>query len=148
MSKCEKVVILGASDRPERYSYKAMELLEKFGHKTFLVHPRLKEIDGRNCLSSLSEASTVAGSVDTLTLYVNPTISSKVVDEIIKMNPGRVIFNPGTENPELVTKLDRASIAHEEACTLVLLNTKIFFIFKKGNILFATHYCNIFKTAE
>jgi hypothetical protein len=34
-----------------------------------------------------------------------------------------VIFNPGAENTALVAELEKAGIACEEACTLVLLNT-------------------------
>ncbi|MBF4984094.1 CoA-binding protein, partial [Nonlabens mediterrranea] len=35
----------------------------------------------------------------------------------------RVIFNPGTENPEFYEKLNQAGIKSEVACTLVLLGT-------------------------
>jgi hypothetical protein len=37
--------------------------------------------------------------------------------------PQRVIFNPGTENPEFIEKLESAGIYPEIACTLVLLAT-------------------------
>ncbi len=36
----ETVVILGASDNPSRFAYKAKQMLEKFGHKTILVNPK------------------------------------------------------------------------------------------------------------
>ena len=36
----------------------------------------------------------------------------------------RVLFNPGTENPDFQTKLIKAGIEVEEACTLVLLSLK------------------------
>jgi len=40
---------------------------------------------------------------------------------IISLKPGRVIFNPGTENPELMERLDAANIPYLQACTLVML---------------------------
>jgi uncharacterized protein len=116
----ENVLILGASDKPERYSHKAKVLLEEHGHKTFLVHPKLKEVDGVQVFASISK---VESKIDTLTMYINPGISLTMIDEIIRLNPKRVIFNPGTENAELVDALNRANICSEEACTLVLLNT-------------------------
>ncbi len=121
MSKKETVLILGASDKEDRYSYKAMKLLEEHGHKTVLVHPRLTQIEGRVCYPSIKEIGSVK--IDTLTMYVNSEISSKSTDAIVKLKPGRVIFNPGTENPELMESLKKAKISYEEACTLVLLNT-------------------------
>lgn len=119
----ENVVVLGASDNPDRYSYKAMKMLEQFGHRPILVHPSLKKIEEKEVYSSLKE---VKGKVDTLTLYVNPKISSAMKGEIISLNPGRVILNPGTENSDLESALKKAKIPFEHACTLVLLTTDQF----------------------
>ena len=47
-------------------------------------------------------------------------------DQILKLKPKRVIFNPGTENSSLEKTLTDAGIAIEEACTLVLLRTNQF----------------------
>ena len=116
----ERVAILGASDKPDRYAYKAFQMLQQHGHEVVPVHPVLREIEGAPVLASLSD---IQGGVETLTLYVNPSISSAAAEAILALNPARVIFNPGTENPELAAKLDAAGIAHLEACTLVLLAT-------------------------
>ncbi|MDD0854895.1 CoA-binding protein [Halobacteriovorax sp. GB3] len=119
----EKVIILGASDCVDRYSYKAMKMLEDHGHETILVHPKLSEIEGRKVFSSLSE---LKGKYDTLTVYVNSKISSQLKDEILKLDVGRVIFNPGTENDFLESELTKNNISTERACTLVLLSTDQF----------------------
>ena len=71
-------------------------------------------------------AKGLEGPVDTLTLYVRPSISESIADDIVAMKPGRVIFNPGTESTVVQTKLDEAGILWEEACTLVLLGTGMF----------------------
>jgi hypothetical protein len=42
---------------------------------------------------------------------------------IIEAHPKRVIFNPGTENPEFYQLLALNDIQVEVACTLVLLAT-------------------------
>lgn len=119
MSKSEKVAVLGASDNPERYSYKAHHLLEEHGHSVELVSPRYEIIEGKKVHKDLSTLQNI----DTLTMYVNPDISNKMKDQIIKLKPKRVIFNPGTENPELEKSLNEMGIEVEEACTLVLLRT-------------------------
>ncbi len=122
----EKVVILGASDNVERYSNKAQKLLLKYGHQPIPVNPKLTSIEGINCFKSLAEVTAAEKKVDTLTLYVNAEISTSLTQEIIKLNPKRVIFNPGSENRKLMDELNKHKIETEEACTLVLLNTNQF----------------------
>ena len=116
----EVVVILGASPKPERYSNMAMKLLESYGHRTILVSPTVKEIEGRQVFPSLE---FINEKVDTLTMYVGPEISSTLEDQIIQLKPKRVIFNPGTENVSLENQLSEKGIMPLRACTLVLLRT-------------------------
>lgn len=118
--KTERVVIIGASDNPERYSHKALLLLRQHGHEVVPVHPKLSEIEG---VPVVADLSAILGPVDTVTLYVGPTISLTFKDKLIALKPRRVIFNPGTENAPLQATLTCAGIACEEACTLVLLHT-------------------------
>jgi len=61
--------------------------------------------------------------IDTVTLYLNPKRQEPYYDYIIGLNPKRVIFNPGTENPEFYNLLKQNNIDFEVACTLVLLST-------------------------
>jgi len=119
----ERVVILGASDQPDRYAHKAFRMLREHGHEVVPVHPTLPSIEG---VAVVPDLRSVEGPVDTLTLYVRPSISESVAADIIAMKPGRVLFNPGTESAVLQAKLDEAGISREEACTLVLLGTGMF----------------------
>lgn len=117
------MVILGASNSPERYAFRAQRALRAKGHRVTPVNPREAVVDGVPCVARLAE---VAGPVDTLTMYVSPAISSGLSDDIVALRPGRVIFNPGSENPTLAARLGHAGIPYEAACTLVLLATDQF----------------------
>lgn len=119
----ETVVILGASENPERFSHKAFYALKNHGHHPVPVNPFIGILDGTPVVGSLSE---VGSHVDTLTMYVNPRVSSELKSEIFKLRPKRVIFNPGSENAELEKDLEDAGIRVVEACTLTLLNTDQF----------------------
>ena len=119
MSK-ERVVIIGASNNPERYSHRALLLLRKHGHEVVPVHPKLADIEG---IPVVADVGLISGPVDTVTMYVGAAISSGLQDKLIALKPRRVIFNPGAENAPLAGALQKAGIACEEACTLVLLNT-------------------------
>lgn len=119
----EMVAIVGASDKADRYSYKAFKMLKEFGHTPVPIHPRLAEIEGDRCYSSLSALKDSGAKIDTVTMYVRADLSTPLADDILALTPKRVIFNPGTENPELATKLRAGGINTVEACTLVLLKT-------------------------
>jgi predicted CoA-binding protein len=62
--------------------------------------------------------------VDTITLYLNPHLQVAEYDYILEIHPQRVIFNPGTENDELMMLLQEKGIEGVEACTLVMLSTR------------------------
>jgi predicted CoA-binding protein len=119
----ETVVVLGASDKLDRYSNKAQKLLIQHGHRVIPVHPEVAHIDGVAVKASLREISE---QVDTVTMYVSPERSEKLAAELIALKPRRVIFNPGSESASLQKILQDNGIASEEACTLVLLNTNQF----------------------
>lgn len=119
----QRVAVLGASHKPERYSNQAIRLLLEYGHTVIPVHPRLDRVEGLPVVTRLDQ---ITEPVDTLTLYIGPERSNELIDTIVRLHPGRVIFNPGTENPTLETRLDAAGIPHERACTLVLLRTAQF----------------------
>lgn len=118
--KKERVVVLGASQKPERYSNKAIKMLLQHGHEVVPVHPTLDTVAGLTVIHALSD---IQGTIDTLTLYVAANISSAAADAIINLHPKRVIFNPDTDNPALEEQLRQAGIKYEHACTLVLLST-------------------------
>jgi predicted CoA-binding protein len=118
--KTERVVIVGASDNPERYSHRAQLLLRQHCHEVVPVHPKLTQIEG---VPVIADLSAISGPVDTVTMYVGPAISAGLGDKLAALKPRRVIFNPGTENAVLEQQLSAAGIICEEACTLVLLNT-------------------------
>ena len=59
--------------------------------------------------------------IDTITLYLNPARQRDYYNYIVEAKPKRVVFNPGTENPELYQLLELNGIQVEVACTLVLL---------------------------
>jgi predicted CoA-binding protein len=119
----QTVVVLGASDKPQRYSYKAVILLRKHGHKIIPVHPRLDIVDNIPVVSQLAD---IKEPVDTLTLYIGSERSQSLHEDIIALAPGRVIFNPGTASSELESKLAQAGIAYVHDCTLVMLQSNGF----------------------
>ncbi|MDD5597102.1 MAG: CoA-binding protein [Victivallaceae bacterium] len=120
MRKNKTVAVLGASPKPERYSNQAVGMLLEYGYEVIPVNPSGVVIHGLPVIKSLDKIKSQIG---TLTMYVSAKISSAQEAAILQLNPARVIFNPGTENPALETALANAGIKVVHACTLVLLRT-------------------------
>jgi hypothetical protein len=114
------VAVLGASRKPERYSYMAVKMLAEVGHAVYPVHPVFRDVDGHPAFRSLPE---IPDPVHTVTVYVAPEVSSTLGPDILAAHPRRVIFNPGAENADLARDLRANGIDVLNACTLVLLRT-------------------------
>ncbi len=115
----KKTVILGATPNPDRYAYKAAKMLVNHGHEIVPVGLKTGEVFGK----TIENGQPLIEGVDTVTLYVGPQNQASLYNYIVKLNPKRVIFNPGTENDELMDLLEEKGIEPVEACTLVLLST-------------------------
>ncbi len=116
----ERVAVLGASSKPERYSNRAIKMLLQEGHTPLPVSLKETQIAGLPAVQDLTE---LRGEVDTVTVYVKPAILKEQLQKLLTLHPRRVIFNPGTESPEIAQSLRAAGIQVTEACTLVLLST-------------------------
>ena len=114
------VVIVGASDKPDRTSHQLLTRLSaRANYQAIPIHPRLKEIDGQPVLPSLAN---VQQRPDVVSLYVNAQTSQGLEADLKRLRPGKVVFNPGAENPALMRSLSLDGIEVEEACSLVLLS--------------------------
>lgn len=119
MKELKKTLVLGASVNPERYAYKAIEKLRRFQHPVIAIG--LKE--GKVGDVEIEKMGAIKAGVDTITLYVGPSNQAVYYNYLLQTKPNRIIFNPGTENSELVEMAEKAGIECLEACTLVLLAT-------------------------
>lgn len=114
-----KTLIIGASTNPERYSFKAAKRLIDNKHSIEMIGRREDMLFDKQISKTLIPFTDI----DTVTLYISAKHQPEYYDHILSLKPLRVIFNPGTENPELQTLLDHNKIEWEQACTLVLLAT-------------------------
>lgn len=113
----KKVLVLGASPNPERFSHQAVLSLLKRNYTVIAVGIRHGFIGDLPILTGMPDVA----SVDTLLLYIAPGHQKDYYDAIIKLAPRRVIFNPGTENPELINLCKQNQIEVVLDCSLVML---------------------------
>ena len=115
----KKTLVFGASLNPKRYSNMAMHRLSENAIEVNAFGLKKGTVSGIEIDTDLHAYQDI----HTVTLYVNPKRQEAYYEYIIGLQPNRVIFNPGTENPRFYKLLDQASIDYEVACTLVLLST-------------------------
>ena len=119
MIKSKKTLVLGATTKPDRYAFKAISMLVDKGHSVLALGQNAGEVAG----VKIQTKAIPLKNIDTVTLYLNPTRQRDYYNYIVESKPKRVIFNPGTENPEFYQLLKLNDIKVEVACTLVLLST-------------------------
>ncbi|HWK99003.1 MAG TPA: CoA-binding protein [Parapedobacter sp.] len=115
----KKTLVLGATTNPARYAYLAAHRLVAAGHD--IVNIGIKT--GESAGVEIQPADVIIPDIDTVTLYIGPQRQPEYYDYILATGPKRIIFNPGTENPELETLAKQQGIETVRACTLVLLST-------------------------
>ncbi len=114
----KKTVVLGATDNPDRFAYRAANSLTRHGHPIVLVGLREGIVAGQ----PIQKGQPLIADVHTVTMYVGTRNQAPLHDYILSLKPKRIIFNPGTENPELENKARQQGIETVEGCTLVMLS--------------------------
>ena len=115
-------LVIGASEKPHRYSNKAIRLLRRFGHpvKAFGLRPgKVEDVEIETGFPGFKDIHTV-------TMYIGPARQPQFYDYILGLSPKRIIFNPGTENDEFEEKAEKKGIEVVENCTLVMLQSGLF----------------------
>jgi predicted CoA-binding protein len=120
-NKEKLTLIVGATDNPERYAYRAADLLQAKGVSFIPIGIKKGVVFGKEIVDLRQKPALVG--IHTVTLYLGLQNQSEWMDYLIGLGPKRMIFNPGTENPEFFSKAKAAGIEVLEACTLVMLTT-------------------------
>lgn len=114
-----KTLVFGASVNPYKYSYLAIQRLLHHGYEVIAFGKRQGKVENVTVETELIPYENI----HTLTLYMNPNNQKMYYEYLVSLKPQRIIFNPGTENPEFYNILQQAGIDYEVACTLVMLST-------------------------
>lgn len=118
----KKSLVLGASTNPERYAYKCIVMLRKHNFETVALGRK----DGIAEDVTFKTNKEIFPDIHTVNIYLSAKNLKEYEDYIIALQPQRVLFPPGTENPEFEKRLDKENIEHERACPLVMLSTGVY----------------------
>ncbi|WP_430615504.1 CoA-binding protein [Flavobacterium sp. JP2137] len=114
----KKSLVIGASLDPQRYSFKAIAMLLERENPVEAIGLEQGIVSGVHI--HCTQPQFVG--IDTINMYISRLSQADFYDYILLLNPKRVIFNPGTENPDLYYLLSANNIEYDEACTLIMLS--------------------------
>jgi len=120
-NKNHRVLVLGASLNPTRYAHKVALQLNRLAYDVVLVGHKPGVIDGLSIETYIPNKS-----YDTVTLYLGAKNQQQYHDQLLKLKPKRIIFNPGAENSIFQKLAIQKDIEAFEACTLVMLSMGTF----------------------
>jgi predicted CoA-binding protein len=115
----KKTLVLGASPNPLRFSNKMVKSLVRHKYEVVALGLREGEISSIKILTG----KPVLRDIHTITLYIGLKGQLPVYEYILSLNPKRVIFNPGTENPEFMKLVRDQGIEVVYACSLEMLSS-------------------------
>lgn len=114
-----KTLVIGASVNPDRYSHKVVLKLLESDIKVVPMGINRGNIGGLVIVRPFEDQKNI----HTVSIYITPVVQKKYYKYIINLEPKRVLFNPGTENPTFSHILENHNIYWENSCNLVLLST-------------------------
>lgn len=91
----KRFAIVGATDNTNKYGYKIFKNLKSRGYEVYPVNPRLKEIEGAKCYSSLAD---IPLKVDVVDFVVPPRITEAILKECKQLGLSRIWLQPGSES--------------------------------------------------
>ena len=118
-----KTLVIGASTNPQRFSYLAIKSLVKYNFDVVAIGLKEGEVEGIKLLVGKPPLQDI----HTISLYLNSERQRDYLDFFISLNPKRIIFNPGTENGDLIKLARKNNIELVFDCTLVMLNNGSYF---------------------
>ena len=118
----KKTLVIGGSIKPERYANKAIRKLRRYNYPVVTVGLKTGEVNDVTIETGFPDFNDI----HTVTMYLGAQKQAEYYNYILSLEPSRIIFNPGTENPEFAVKAKNNGIEVVENCTLVMLDYNLF----------------------
>ena len=119
-------LVIGASSKPQKHSYQVIKYLKKNNYKVFALGLRQDRIEDIQIHTGFPEFQNI----HTVLLYIGPLKQIKYYEYIISLNPKRIVFNPGTINPEFINLAKKNNIHVIVDCAINLISNKSYFSIK------------------
>jgi predicted CoA-binding protein len=110
------VAVIGASSSRSKFGNKALRAFEKQGYRVFAVNPNEREVEGHRTFASVLD---VPEPIDMATVYVQPDVGVRVMDDLAKKGIQEVWLNPGADDEAVVARANALGLKVVQACSIL-----------------------------
>ena len=110
------VAVIGASSNRRKFGNKALRAFASQGFTVLAINPNESEVEGYRTYPSVLD---VPGTIDMATLYVQPHVGLRVIEEIAKKGIEEVWLNPGADGDEVVARARALGVNIIQACSIM-----------------------------
>lgn len=112
------VAVIGASPHRYKFGNKALRAFENQGFTVLAINPNEDSVEGHKTYASVLD---VPGAIDMATLYVQPDVAVKVIEEIARKGIPEVWLNPGADGNDAVRRARELGVNVIQACSIMAI---------------------------
>ena len=110
------VAIIGASADRHKFGNKALRAFREHGDTVVPINPHASQIEGERAYASVLD---YPGTIDEATVYVQPEIGVRLMDELAKKGIKVVWLNPGADGEAVIARARTLGLTTHVACSIV-----------------------------
>ena len=110
------VAVVGASSDRRKFGNKALRAFQAEGHTVIPINPNEREVEG---LPTYASVVDVPGPIDMATVYVQPDVVLRLLDDFERKQIPEIWVNPGADSDEVIAEARRRKLNVIFACSIV-----------------------------
>jgi uncharacterized protein len=109
------VAIVGASASRAKFGNKALRAYQAEGYHVIPINPNESEVEGLKTYASVLD---VPAPIDMATVYVQPEVALRLLDEFARKGIPEIWINPGAEDDAVMAEARRRKMNVIFACSI------------------------------
>ena len=112
------VAVVGASSSRAKFGTKALRAFLAQGYRVLPINPNEREVEGLKTYASVLD---VEGAIDMATVYVQPDVTLRLLDEFEQKGIPEIWVNPGAEDDAVMAEARRRRLNVFFACSIIAI---------------------------
>ena len=110
------VAVVGASSNRAKFGNKALRAFLAAGYRVLAINPNENEVEGVKTYASVLDVNEP---IDMATVYVQPDVTLRLLDEFQQKGIPEIWVNPGAEDDVVMTEARRRNLNVFFACSII-----------------------------
>lgn len=110
------VAVVGASSDRRKFGNKALRAFQEKGYRVIPINPNERDVEG---LAAYPSVLDVPDAIDMATVYVQPDVALRLLDEFERKKIPEVWINPGADSDAVIAEARRRTMNVIFACSIV-----------------------------